>query len=118
MDLYKIFRSLHSFGTLIGYQLAVDYATAGKATIPDFREMGVIISKIKAGGLKGLRRLGWPCTNHQSTSEAFQNVYLALKHHIPLEMQEKMGFGVFMVEHALCKLSRLDIVDHRLALDE
>lgn len=117
LDLYHIFQSLYSFGTLVAYQLAVDYATAGKATIPDFSEMGEVLCKIKAGGLKGLRKLGWKCADVEGTSEAFKNVYLALKHYIPLEMQEKMGFSVFTVEHALCKLSRLDIVENKLALD-
>lgn len=117
MDLYNIFMTLRSFGSLIAYQLAVDYATAGKATTPSLEDMGYIIWKIRAGGLKGLRRLGWVVRDAKSATNAFKNVYHALKYHIPPNMQQKMGFSVFTVEHALCKLSRLDTKGNKEALD-
>jgi hypothetical protein len=70
--------------------------------------VGEIIFHIGAGGIKGLRQLGFDCTTAAKTGEAFSNVYNFLAKSIPPERKQQMKFGVFLVEHALCKVSRLD----------
>jgi hypothetical protein len=115
-DLYNLFltatidgkKAFPGFGKLKAFLLAADYAIAGKATTPSPREVGEIIFHIGAGGIKGLRQLGFDCTTATKTGEAFSNVYNFLAKSIPPERKQQMKFGVFLVEHALCKVSRLD----------
>ena len=110
LKLYKLFQSLPAFGKLTSYLLVVDYAIAGRATIPNILDMGYLLGQINAGGLKGLQKLGWPHLTNQMTDDiviAFEKVYLELESRIPLHCQNQMDFGVFFVEHSLCKLGRL-----------
>jgi hypothetical protein len=112
LKLFKLFQKLPAFGKLTAYLLAADYATAGKATIPSCADMGFVIGQIDAGGLVGLRKLGWANLNHKDKSaiaHTFESVYLELKSRIPPHRLQQMDFNVFLVEHSLCKHERLDI---------
>lgn len=116
IDLFHLFatsklkgnKAFPGFGSLTAYLLASDYAIAGKATVPTSREMGIIIFQINAGGLTGLRSMGFKCINDIETGEAFKTVYEALVTNIDRERQLQMKFSVFLVEHMLCKIRRLD----------
>ncbi|KDR79831.1 hypothetical protein GALMADRAFT_136421 [Galerina marginata CBS 339.88] len=113
--LFKLFLTLPAFGKLTAYLLAVDYAIAGKATIPTLTTMGDIIGQINAGGLGGLQKLGWQelaPRDKPEISYAFETVYQELKARMPAHRKLQINFekfGVFFVEHALCKLDRLDL---------
>jgi len=67
-----------------------------------------MIFQIGHGGATGLLHLGFTCSYVTSTIQAFTAVHNHLLHVIPQWHWEQMGFGVFFVEHALCKLNRLD----------
>ncbi|TFK62887.1 hypothetical protein BDN72DRAFT_902867 [Pluteus cervinus] len=99
--------SIEAFGTLTIYLLAVDYALAGLAHHPSPLDMGTILHTVNAGGLTGLRKLGFPCRTEDETGQAFELVFKELKEKISEERQETMAFNVFTVEHALCKLDRV-----------
>ncbi|TFK59509.1 hypothetical protein BDN72DRAFT_905779 [Pluteus cervinus] len=109
IDLYRLIRKAHipAIGALTTYLLVVDYATAGLVVHPDPQQMGRILFEIKAGGIGGLRALGFPCRTVQETGDAFEFLMMKLTTVMTPERKERMGFNVFMVEHALCKLSRL-----------
>jgi hypothetical protein len=116
IELFDLLRSENTFpgfGALTAYLLAADYAIAGAATMPTEEEMGHIIKTIKAGALKGLKRLGYMCTSAKDIGRAFSGVVKLLETRIPLERRQQMGFNVFMVEHCLCKDSRLDVAEFR-----
>ncbi|KAF8231705.1 hypothetical protein L208DRAFT_1275658 [Tricholoma matsutake] len=97
------------FGPLKSFLLAADYTIAKKATMPSFTSIGKIIYEIGHGGLKGLHRLGFTCTDVTMTVQAFTAVHNHLLHIIPENCQQQIGFGIFFVEHALCKFRQLDI---------
>ncbi|KDR76755.1 hypothetical protein GALMADRAFT_210635 [Galerina marginata CBS 339.88] len=113
--LFKLFQTLPAFGKLTAYLLAVDYAIAGKATIPTLTELGDIIGQINAGGLGGLQKLGWrnlKPRDREAISNALDAVHREMKARMPAPRQLQINFerfGFFFVEHALCKLDRLDL---------
>ncbi|TFK62688.1 hypothetical protein BDN72DRAFT_903035 [Pluteus cervinus] len=109
LDLYYKIRKAHipAIGALTTYLLVVDYAIAGLVVHPEPLQMGQILFEIKAGGIGGLRTLGFPCRTVQETGEAFEFLMTKLSTYMTPEREERMVFNVFMVEHALCKLSRL-----------
>jgi hypothetical protein len=101
-------KAFPGFGSLKSFLLATDYAVAGKATTPTLASVGKMIFQIGRGGATGLSRLGFTCSDVASTVQAFTAVHNHLLHVISQWRREQMGFGVFFVEHALCKLNRLD----------
>jgi hypothetical protein len=101
-------KAFPGFGSLKSFLLATDYAVAGKATTPTLASVGKMIFQIGHGSATGLSRLGFTCSDVASTVQAFTAVHNHLLHVIPQWRREQMGFGVFFVEHALCKLNRLD----------
>lgn len=107
-------KAFTSVGGLIAFLLAADYALAGKATMPTSSEMGAIVKEIKAGGLKGLRLLGYPCLTEEETGSAFEQVSLHLDRAIPEHRRGQIPFNPFFVEHTLCKIDRLDISEYRI----
>jgi hypothetical protein len=115
-NLYQIFlsatisgnKAFPGFGRLKAFLLASDYAIAGLATTPSPESVGKLIFQINAGALKGLTGLGFSCTDASTTSQAFTAVYLFLSSRIPAMRLEQIGYGVFLVEYALCKTPRLD----------
>lgn len=118
VDLFNLIRNagsslLPSFGLLTSYLLAVDYASAGKATLPTVEEMGKVIFLIGKGALSGLQDLGFICTNPAETSVCFLAVFNELQRRIPAFRQGQMNFGFFFLEHFLCKSKRLNIVAFR-----
>lgn len=101
------------FGALTAYLLAVDYAVAGCAKIPSTHELGEIVYRIKAGGTAGLVKLGFDCGTEDSTARAFSQAHQYLSLNIPAMQKRQMNFSIFTTEHALCKLSRLNLKAYR-----
>jgi hypothetical protein len=101
------------FGPLISYLLTVDYAYTGLISQPSMAEMGHILKRIDAGAINGLRLLGSTSTTPGSSFSAehiqtlFEEFYKYLDSSLTLEEKVSMGFDVFVVEHLLCKISRL-----------
>jgi len=101
------------FGPLISYLLMVDYTYAGLVSPPSMAELAAILKHINAGGVCGLQLLGLLDMVSGSTlsKESIQNAFEEFHHFLDssLTPEEKMGtdFDIFVVEHLLCKISRL-----------
>ncbi|TFK60225.1 hypothetical protein BDN72DRAFT_905153 [Pluteus cervinus] len=109
LDIFKLLRNaqIPSFGDLTTYLLLVDYALAGKLLPPTFAELGYIIQAIKAGGRNGLILMGFPCRSREEAADSLAFVAQVVVSVIPEERRQAMDFDVFILEHALCKMSRL-----------
>ncbi|TFK72345.1 hypothetical protein BDN72DRAFT_855525 [Pluteus cervinus] len=120
LDLYNKIRKAHipAFGALTTYLLTVDYAIAGVVALPEPMEMGQILFEINAGGIDGLRRLGFPCRTVEETGDAFAFVMSKLQETMSPEREDRMDFGIFMVEHTLCKLKRMGQKSYYEAAEE
>jgi hypothetical protein len=108
-DLFCLIKRFRGFGPLTAFQLTMDYAEGGKTRELTIDHMARFICMVNAGGLKGLQLIG-----HQVSKEdqagvanalvAFQKRFTMV---IPERKREEMGFGLVMMEHALCKLCRM-----------
>ncbi|KAG2017256.1 hypothetical protein CC2G_006781 [Coprinopsis cinerea AmutBmut pab1-1] len=96
-----------TFGPLTAYLLAGDYAIAGIVPMPSFEEMAATVISLNKGALKGLRSLGYSCTDQPSTSSALQEVDAEIIRAFSAEVREKMKYNIFVLEHMLCKYGRL-----------
>ncbi|KAF8223294.1 hypothetical protein L208DRAFT_1317448 [Tricholoma matsutake] len=101
-------KAFPGFGPLKSFLLAANYAITNKATTPLLASIGKIIYQIGCGALKGLSCLGFTCTDVATTAQAFTAVHNHLLDVIPENHRQQMGFGIFFVEHTLCKYGRLD----------
>jgi hypothetical protein len=106
VEFFNKINQLPAFGPLTSYLLSVDYAVAKVIAQPTPDEVGKIIHKIDGGGKAGLKLLGYSCVTESQTSAAFVEVMDALQVFFTMEEQAKADFGLFFVEHALCKLKR------------
>lgn len=129
MAVYSIFKdgqidghtAFRGFDSLIAYLLTTDYAIAGVVKEPTVEEMGELIFVIAKGAQKGLYHLGLLPRKKKNTlpdcKRAFTKAYNVLNANISAEDQTRMLFSVFMVEHALCKVSRLDLNSYMAIFD-
>ncbi|KAF9041370.1 hypothetical protein BJ165DRAFT_1530100 [Panaeolus papilionaceus] len=109
LEAQKLFETLVAFGPLTAYQLTADYVQAGKVSMPSLDDMGRVIWRIGSGGLNGLKRLGFACSNLATTSEAFAVLYRDVDQSLTEMEKAQIDFGPIFVEHMLCKYVRLDI---------
>jgi hypothetical protein len=121
-DLYKLFdkskyaqktKVFPGLGPLKSYLLAADYALAGKAQLPTKEELGKIIHYIGKGARTGLMYMGLDCSTAENTASSFGSVVDALEATLAVDRKLQMQFSPMIVEHVLCKLSRLDIAKFR-----
>ncbi|TFK60302.1 hypothetical protein BDN72DRAFT_940373 [Pluteus cervinus] len=111
LDVFKLLqKKMPSFGNLTIYLLLVDYAIAGKLSVPTFAEMGYIIHAVNAGGRKGLTSMGFPCRSKEEIADALAFIMESLVRIIPQERRQAMNLDIFLLEHALCKMGRLKSV--------
>jgi hypothetical protein len=113
MELWRLLQGprFPGSGKLTAYLLAADYAYAGIVDMPTCDEMGKIIFMIKGGGRNGLRLLRLLSSDSASELQcisAFRCLHTYLSDCLSIEERVAMHFDVIMVEHALCKLTRLD----------
>ncbi|KIM84095.1 hypothetical protein PILCRDRAFT_6400 [Piloderma croceum F 1598] len=106
----KTIKAFPQVGNLIAHVLAGDYASAGKVELPSVEDMGEVITTIDAGGLKGLVAIGYldgiSRPSRDQVTDALREVYDYLDASLSGHQKRLMGFGMLMVEHALCKFSR------------
>lgn len=123
MNAFNFFRSFrlpkqtrrfkfHGFGPLTAYLITADYAYTELVASPTVEEMAEILCIINRGGLKGLKLLGLLPGNGkpdiQVTTDALRRLYDYLLEGLTRTERETMRFDLIMVEHSLCKLSRLN----------
>ena len=103
-------KAFPQIGNLISHVLTADYACAGKVQLPSIEDMGEIVAEIDAGGLKGLRALGYldgiPKLSKEQTTVALRDTYEYLSANLTDRQKSLMDFGVLLIEHALCKFTR------------
>jgi hypothetical protein len=106
----KKIKAFPQVGNLIAHVLAGDYASAGKVELPSVEDMGEVITTTNAGGLKGLVAIGYlngiSKPSRDRVTDALREVYDYLDATLSEHQKQLMGFGMLMVEHALCKFSR------------
>lgn len=119
--------SLNAFpglGPLAGYLCAVDLHYAGHVQAPLLDDMGNIIRRINAGGVKGLIALGLLPSGKdiKHTDDTVRDAFAIYYDFLNLTVEEKtrMGFDFIMCEHSLCKITRYSnrIGSHVLVWDD
>lgn len=101
-----------SMGPLVTYLLAADYALAGVFEMPTMAEMGKVIKNIGAGGRDGLELLGFNASTQEDIASSFETLDGLIRSHIPADKLKAMGYNAFVLEHILCKHTRLRV--HKL----
>jgi hypothetical protein len=103
-------KAFPQIGNLISHVLTADYAHAGKVQLPSIEDMGELVAEIDAGGLKGLRALGYldgvPKPSKEQVTGALRDIYEYLSANLTERQKRLMDFGMLLIEHALCKFSR------------
>lgn len=105
------------YGDLTAYLLTADYTYTNAVMAPTCEDMATAICAINRGAITGLRLLGLLPGGKSKPSVvdtriALQKAYSFLERKIPSQQKTLMGFDYIMLEHALCKLSRLNRTHH------
>ncbi len=104
-DLVSKFKELKSFGDLIAYLAAADYADAGAISIPDEHEVAKMVKKVDRGAAAGLQLIGY-------SRDQFVDAYKRVAEQLTREEKKKMKFNPLMFEHALCKFKKIIDTEH------
>lgn len=101
------------FGPLTAFLLIVDYAYAGVVANPSFQELGAVLRRIDRGGVRGLRLCsalpgGKDKPSDGDCTVAFKMAYDFLDISLSQEIKDVIRFDVYLSEHTLCKLARLN----------
>ncbi|KAJ4483025.1 hypothetical protein C8J55DRAFT_559848 [Lentinula edodes] len=98
------------FGDLLAYLLMVDFVYAGYVSWPMLEEVARAIAELSEGTLHGLQKMGLISMDHfkkEDVEEAFKALYFFLDQDEKFATVKKaVVFDLFMVEHALCKVSK------------
>ncbi|KAJ4498606.1 hypothetical protein C8R41DRAFT_756648, partial [Lentinula lateritia] len=99
-----------SFGNLSAYLLTVDFVYAGCIPWPMLEEVARAIAELSKGALHGLQKMGLISKDHfkkEDVEETFKALYSYLDQDEKFAIVKKaVVFDLFMVEHALCKVSK------------
>ncbi|KAG6905847.1 hypothetical protein DXG01_000415 [Tephrocybe rancida] len=109
-DFLRRGKTFNGVGDLTALLIAGDLAYAGLVDPPTPEAVGAIIHKIDWGAVEGLRRLGLVVGNKPTQAEvvsAFTSLYNYLAEELTDIEKQSMAFGVTMVEHGLCKITRV-----------
>ena len=102
-------------GPLTAYLLVADYVEAGLVQEPTIEELAQLILELNRGALQGLRALGLlPLGKHHKVAPcdvllAVRKVWAYLEENLSAEVKEETKLSPILLEHALCKYSRLGI---------
>ena len=102
-------------GPLTAYLLVADYVEAGLVQEPTLDELAQLILELNRGALQGLRALGLlPLGKHHKVTPsdvllAVKKIWAYLEETLSGEVKEKIQLSPILLEHALCKYSRLGI---------
>ena len=78
--------------------------------LPSVQDMGEVITEIDAGGIKGLIAISYLAgikkPSQEQVTVVFEHLYQYLEANLSERQKNLMGFGVLLVEHALCKFTQ------------
>lgn len=98
-----------AFGELTAAQIAIDYAVAGKLKMPTMPEMARLIHRLQLGAMDGLKALGYTLlSTPQDIQKALESITHEFEQRMTPDELVSIDFGPIFLEHALCKLGRLD----------
>lgn len=114
-DLFRLIKKFHGFGPLTAFQLTMDYVEGGKTEELTVDHMAKFICIVNAGGIKGLQIMGHEVSKDDQAGVAkalvaFQEHFIRI---VPEHKRQKMGFGLILMEHTLCKLCRMTFPSFR-----
>jgi hypothetical protein len=107
-DLFRLIKKFRGFGSLVAFQLTMDYVEAGMTTELTVEHMAKFIRVIKAGGIKGLEVLGYATSTEEEVAVALRSLQRSLVGKFSKPEREQMGYGLIFLEHSLCKVSRMN----------
>jgi len=112
IDPYALFElfvdNAPAFGNVTAFQLTMDYVECQMTQPLTVDAMAKFIFRLNAGGMTGLKALGYKVRSEHEVREALVSLYAALEIAIPERRRRAMGFGWIMIEHLLCKFGRLN----------
>jgi hypothetical protein len=97
-------------GDLTALLICGDCIYAGLIHMPTKEEMGFLVARMRKGATTGLANLRLIPDKHSSEVDirnAFVGLYDYLDVELTTEEKEAIGFDVLMLEHSLCKYTRL-----------
>ncbi|KAI4294438.1 hypothetical protein K525DRAFT_274325 [Schizophyllum commune Loenen D] len=93
-----------SCGPLISFLLAGDLYYCGAAPAPTFKEISQLSH---AGAVRGLGKLGLPHTSNPEAASSMSQLFDAISAELSDKEKSEWGWDALMLEHALCKYTRL-----------
>lgn len=101
----------HNVGPLTAYLLVADYVYAGLVTQPSAADIAFFICTINRGAFQALLnlRLLPSAAKVEDCTAAVTHVWQYLDKHLPDDSKAQMPFDFILIEHALCKVTRLKL---------
>lgn len=105
------------FGKLSRFLTLADMCVTGLVEKPSVEEMGQCIHRLGAGGISGLKLLGYLDKGQKHTQQevvnAFREYYEGVSDELSAQEKKTMGWDTIVGEHTLCKVKRLweDLVE-------
>lgn len=109
-SLFQFFQGFHNVGSLTALLLVGDLVECGFIPEPDVRIMGELVVQVEKGALHCLQKLGLvrPGASKAAVVDAFESLHHHVIAHTTPEFRTTIGYNVIMLEHALCKMKRLN----------
>ncbi|TFK58240.1 hypothetical protein BDN72DRAFT_906932 [Pluteus cervinus] len=115
LSLFKYLLQFKGIGPLTALLLIGDLVAAQVVAEPSVNQWSHLIFRVSKGGIRGLRKLSLiPYTGtvegleeSQVVQDAFDGLHSAIANKWDVVKQEKVGYNLIMLEHALCKYSRM-----------
>lgn len=106
---------VYGLGPLCAYLLTADYAYTDLVQKPTSTDIGRAILELNLGSFKGLQILGFIHANDakpplHAVVAALDILHHSVESHFTDEELEIMGYDLIVLEHTLCKISRLNVV--------
>lgn len=109
-DKRKTIPVFRGIGPLTALLIIGDCAEAGLMHMPTTQQMADLVATLKKGAKTGLARLGM-IAKDKPTDDDIMAAFVRLSHHLNVDLSEDekndMHYNILMLEHGLCKYSRL-----------
>ncbi|TFK57945.1 hypothetical protein BDN72DRAFT_907268 [Pluteus cervinus] len=113
-DLFLYLKRFKGIGQLTALLLIGDLVAAGVIPEPGIQDWCQLISSVSKGAVAGLKKLSLLPPGPLSTSdgnkrvyETFSGLHSAITGQWDAAKQTQVGYNIIMLEHALCKYSRM-----------
>ena len=108
----RILTQCRGYGPLTTLNIVYDYIACGCAKDLTLEEMADLVVKVDRGGIKGMQRLGYDVNTGDRRKQVvvtLRSLKSAMVQSFTEAERNKMGFGLSMIEHSMCKFCRMDI---------